>query len=104
MLAESNSTIPNCPKRILDLEIGGIPKNYVWLNNSTIVLCFYDSVETQFRCGWERELFILVCLLRYHFFRLSARLFFTLNKQTNLHYLYESQRSIYLFYFMCGHS
>lgn len=60
----------------LSLRLMVSPINCACLNSLTIVLCFSDSVEVQFRCGWERELFILVFLLKYNFFRLSGRLLF----------------------------
>ena len=146
VIAESNSTIPNfqtASNAYWFLRLMVSPINYAWLNSLAIVLCFSDSVEVQFRCGWNRELFISACLLKSHFFRLSARLFlesfqdldfrgvsiaglidncsfickcictfcfeFRTDiknlKQTNKHYLCESQRNIYLFYFMqaCQH-
>ena len=56
--------------------ISGIPINYAWLNSPTIILCFLDIVEAQFRRGWKRELFLSVRFLKYYFFRLSSRLFF----------------------------
>ena len=80
------STVPNSTKMIVFIAIlldayssngiGGTPVNYAWLNSRTIILCFLDIVETQFRCGWKRGLFLLVCLLNYYFFRVSSRLLF----------------------------
>ena len=52
------------------LENGGTPINNAWLNSPTIVLCFLDSVEAQFR------LLVSACLLKYYFFRLPSRLLF----------------------------
>ena len=40
--------------------IGGIPINYAWFSIPTIILCFLDIEEAQFRCGWKRELFLSV--------------------------------------------
>ena len=86
MFVESNRIIPNSTKmtsfiaillgRYSSNGIGGTPINYAWLNSPTIILCFLDIVEAQFRCGWKRELFLSVCLLKYYFFRLSSRLLF----------------------------
>ena len=75
MFAESNSTIPNSktvPNTHLSLRLV-VPPNKLC---PTKVLYFLDSVEVQFWWGWERELFISTCLLKYHFFKLSARLRF----------------------------
>ena len=86
MFVESNRTVPNSTKMTIFIAIllgayssngiGGTPINYAWLNSPTIILCFLDIVEAQFRCGWKRELFLSVCLLKYYFFRLSSRLLF----------------------------
>ena len=86
MFIESNRTVPNPTKMTNFIAIllgayctngiGGTPINYAWLNSPTIILCFLDIVEAQFRCGWKRELFLSVCLLKYYFFRLSSRLLF----------------------------
>ena len=54
--------------------IVGTPINYAWLNSPTIIFCFLDIVESHFQCGWKRELFLSVYLLKYYFFRLSSRL------------------------------
>ena len=78
VIAESNSTIPNfqtASNVYWFLRLMVSPINYAWLDSPAIVFCFSDSVEVQFRCGWNRELFISACLLKSHFFRLSARLF-----------------------------
>ena len=78
MFAESNRTVSNSRKMTIlitillgeysSLRLVVPPINYAWLNTTTIVLCFSDSVETQFR------LFLLVFLPRNRFFRLSSRL------------------------------
>ena len=85
MFVESNRTVPNSTKMTIFIAIllgayscngiGGTPINYAWLNSPTIILCFLDIVDAQFRCGWKRELFLLVSLLKYYFFRLSRLLF-----------------------------
>ena len=86
MFVESNRTVPNSTKMTIFIAIwlgtyssngiGGTPINYAWLNSPTIILCFLDIDEAQFQCGWKRELFLSVCLLKYYFFRLSSRLLF----------------------------
>ena len=58
MFVESNRTVQNSTKMTIFIAIllgayssngiGGTPKNYAWLNSSTIVLCFLNIVETQF--------------------------------------------------------
>ena len=68
----------NCPKLhknenfdyyfvrcVLALTVGGILLDYAWLNGPTIVLCFLDSVDAQFR--------LIDCLLKCYFFRLPSR-------------------------------
>ena len=68
----------NCPKLhkienfdcyfvrcVLALTISGILLDYAWLNGPTIVLCFLDSVDAQFR--------LIDCLLKCYFFRLPSR-------------------------------
>ena len=86
MFVESIRTVPNSTKMTISIAIllgafssngiGGTPINYAWLYSPTIILCFLDIVEAQFPCGWTRELFLSVCLLKYYFFRLSSRLLF----------------------------
>ena len=86
MFVESNRTVPNSTKMTIFIAIwlgayssngiGGTPINYAWLNSPTIILCFLDIEEAQFRFGWKRGLFPSVCLLKYYFFRLSSRLLF----------------------------
>ena len=86
MFVESNRTVPNSTKMTIFIAIwlgtyssngiGGTPINYAWLNSPTIILCFLDIDEAQFQCGWKRELFLSVCLLKFYFFRLSSRLLF----------------------------
>ena len=86
MFIESNRTVPNSTKMTISItillgacssnRIGGTPINYAWLNSPTIILCFLDIAEAQFQCGWKRELFLSVCILKYYFFRLSWRLLF----------------------------
>ena len=81
MFVESNRTVPNSSIMTIFIAIllgayssnviGGTPINYGCLNSLTIILCFLDIVEAQFRCGWKRELFLSVCLLKYYFFRVS---------------------------------
>ena len=81
MFVESNRSVPNSSKMTFSIvillvayssnEIGGTPINYAWSNSPTI-----DIVEAQFRCGWKRELFLSVCLLKYYFSKLSWRLLF----------------------------
>ena len=83
MFVESNRTVPNPTIFIVILlgtyssnETGVTPINYVWLNSLTTSLCFLNIVEGQFRCGWKRKLPLLMCLLKYYFFRLSSRFLF----------------------------
>ena len=86
MFFESNRSVPSSTKMTISIAIllgvyssngtGGTPVNYAWLNSPTIILCYLDIAEAQFWCGWKRELFLSVCLLKYYFFRLSSRLLF----------------------------
>ena len=86
MFVKSNRTAPNFRKMTIFIAIlldayfsnviGGTPINSAWLNIHTIILCFLDIGEAQFQCGWKRELFLSVCLLKFYFFRLSSRLLF----------------------------
>ena len=86
MFVESNRTVSNSTKMTIFIAIllgayssnviGGTPINYAWLNSPTIILCFLNIVEAQFRCGWKRELFLSMCLLKFYFFKLSSRLLF----------------------------
>ena len=86
MFVQSNRTVPNPTKMTIFIAIllgayssngiGGTPINYTWSNSPNIILCFLDIVEVQFQCGWKRELFLSVCLLKYYFFMLSSRLLF----------------------------
>ena len=85
MFFESNRTVPNSTKITIFIAIllgayssngiSGTPINYAWLNSPTKIL-FSGYSEVQFRCGWKKELFLSVCLLKYYFFRLSSRLLF----------------------------
>ena len=73
MFVESNRTVSNSTKMTISIAIllgayssngiGGTPINYPLLNSPTIILCFLDIAEAEFRCGWKRELFLSVCLL-----------------------------------------
>ena len=84
VFVESNRTVPNFTKMTISIAIllgayfssgiGGTPINYARSNSPTIILYFLDFIEAQFRCGWKRELFLSVALLKYYFSRLSSRL------------------------------
>ena len=88
MFVESSRTVPNSTKMTIFIAIllgayssngiGGTPINYAWLNSPTIILCFLEIVEALCRCGWKRELFLSVYILKYYFFQLSSRLLFKL--------------------------
>ena len=80
LFAESNRAVRKSMKMALfitillgaysSLRLVLAPINYTWLNSHTIVLCFLDSADAQFR------LFVPACLLKYYFFKLPLRLFF----------------------------
>ena len=63
--------LPNCSTKItilIAILLGACcsyetvgPINYAWLNSPTLIFSL-DIIEAQFRWGWKRELFVLVCI------------------------------------------